>query len=205
MAAYIRLVIPPVCRQRMFELDPDTFEPVRELDMTFGKLGGIEKNWSPMELENGSVGFVYLQRPRVVIEVDSRAGWESPAVPMGPFGTSLSGRAPPLKMRDSYLEFVGGWIRIPERHGRYWYGAQLLSPKPPYAVTHYTREPLLWGSEGSPTIHSPRPGAGHPVCVLPCGSMLENGDVILSIGVNDSYCVLMRYSVRELIDRMVPV
>ena len=204
MAAYIRLVVPPVCRQRLFEIDAVTMEPIQEVKMTFGKLGGIEKNWTPFEDAFGQLAFVYQQRPRMVIEVGSMRGHESEAPAIAPAGNTLSGRTPPVRMGDSYLEFVGGWHRIPTRNGRYWFGAQLFGAKPPYKVTNFTKEPLLWGSEGSPTIHSPRPNAGHPCCVFPAGAIVDGDDVTVSVGVNDSYCCLMRYSVAELLERMVP-
>lgn len=203
MALYIRLVVPPVCRPRVFEVDPDTFGVVSEVPMSFGRLGGIEKNWAPMELANEKLGFVYSQRPRMVVEIESMAGHESPGVPIAPQGATLSGRSCPVRVGIAYLEFVGGWIRIPDQGGRYWFGAQMVRGVPPYDVLKYVPEPLCWGSEASPTIHNRRPRAGHPACVYPAGAILEKADVIVSVGVNDSYCCLMRFNVPELLDRMV--
>lgn len=212
MALFIRLVTPAVCFPRMFVIDPATLDVEEEVKMTFGKHGGeqkancIEKNWTPFELPNGKPAFVYTQRPRLVVEVESRIGHESPGVPIAPTGCTISGRSSPIRLNeDFYLEFVGGWMRIPSRHGRYWFGAQLFEAKPPYRVTAYTPEPLMWGSEASPTIHSPRPNAGHPCCVFPAGAVLDSSDVVLSVGVNDSYCCLLRFSLSELLGRMVNV
>lgn len=206
MALFIRLVVPPVCRPKLFIIDPVTLEIEEEVELTFGKLGGIEKNWSPFELPNGKPGFVYTQKPRLVVEVESRIGHESPGVPIAPPNCSLSGRSSPIRLNDDfYLEFVGGWMRIPSRHGRYWFGAQLFEAKPPYRVSRYTPEPLLWGSEASPTIHSPRPNAGHPCCIFPAGAVVDSSDVVVSVGVNDSYCCLMRFNLAELLGRMVAV
>ena len=206
MAAFIRLVIPPVCQQRLFELDGDTFAVVRELPMTFGNRGGIEKNWTPFELSGGGIGFVYKQRgPRMVIEVESMKGHESEKCIATPQGSTLSGRSGPVRVGDSYLEFVGGWIRLQNnpRAGRYWFGCQMIRGQAPYDVLRYTPEPLCWGSEASPTIHSPRPHAGHPCCVFPGGAIIEKDDLIVSVGINDSYCGLMRFSGPELIGGMV--
>jgi hypothetical protein len=203
MAAYIRLQIPPVCQQKLFILDSATFQPVDEILMSFGKLGGIEKNWTPFETQGGRAAFVYSQRPRMIVEVQSKAGHDAAAVPIGPAGTSLSGRTPPVRHGAHYLEFVGGWVRIPVRTGRYWFGAQLFEADPPHRVVKYTPEPLCWGSEASPTIHSPRPQAGHPCCVFPAGAVIEGEDVIVSVGVNDSYCCLMRFNLAELVGKMV--
>ena len=205
MAAYIRLVVPPICQQRLFEIDPFTFEPDAEIPLSFGKLGGIEKNWSPFELEDEKVGFVYSQRPRMVVEAESKVGHESAGVALAPPASSLSGRTGPLRIGGSYLEFVGGWIRIPVRAGRYWFTAKLIRGKAPYDVIGYIPAPLAWGSEASPTIFSPRPHGGHPCCVFPAGSMIEGSDIIVSLGVNDSYCCLMRFGISDLLSKMVPI
>ena len=205
MACYVRLIGgPPVCQQRLFVLDSKTFEPTYEYVLGFGRIAGIEKNWAPFEGAEGKACFVYQQRPRMVIEVESRAGHESPGVPIAPAGASLSGRSCPIRAGNELLEFVGGWVRIQQRGGRYWYGAQMVRAHPPYDVTRYIPQPLAWGSEASPTIHSPRPGGGHPCHVFPSGAALDGDGVIVSVGVNDSYCVLMRYGLQELWDMMIP-
>lgn len=203
LALYIRLRMPPVCRPRLFEIESDG-SSAQELPVPFGRLSGIEKNWTPFELQHGGVGIVYQQNPRVVIEVGSALGHTSPGVPIAPAGASLSGRAGPVRWDGGYLEFVGGWVNIgAPRVGRYWFGAQMVEGAPPYRVLAYTPKPLAWGSEASPTIHSPRPCAGHPCCVFPAGALIEGEDAIVSLGVNDSYCALMRFNVRELIAGMV--
>jgi len=218
LALMVRLQLPPVCQPRLFAIDPDSLAAVEEIPLGFGKIGGIEKNWTPFEDLDGKLCLVYSQHPRMVLEVATRAGHTTAAVPIDPPGASCSGRASPVAInwidgaiggpRRSMLEFVGGWVRIPGRGGRYWYGAQLFDGFAPYRITHYTKEPLLWGTEASPTLHSPRPGAGHPCCVFPGGAILEQGgsgdfSAIVSIGVNDSYCCLMRYTFSELLERMV--
>jgi hypothetical protein len=203
MALYIRLIVPPVCHPRVFEVDPDTFSVIREVPLSFGRLGGIEKNWAPFGLADGKLGFVYSQKPRLVVEIDTKAGHESPGVPIAPQGSSLSGRSCPVRIGNGYLEFVGGWVRHADQGARYWFGAQLVRGVPPYDVLRYTPEPLCWGSEASPTIHNRRTRAGHPACVFPAGAIIEGSSAIVSLGVNDSYCCLMRFSVPELLERMV--
>jgi predicted GH43/DUF377 family glycosyl hydrolase len=211
MAAYIRLRVPVVCQQRLFVLDVDSLKILEEIPLPFGKMGAgvIEKNWTPFELPDGVPGFVYQQRPgRIIIEPLTKAGHESPSVPIAPTGSTLSGRSGPISIeKEGFLEFVGGWVRLPApgRSGRYWFGAQILSPKAPYAVRWYTPKPLMWGSEASPTIHSPRPNAGHPCCVFPAGSFVDGDDVVVSVGVNDSYCCLLRYEIDELLSGMILV
>lgn len=206
--AHVRLGVPPICRQRMVELMvlPGADFRVRvedEIPLPFGG-HGIEKNWSPFELPNGAIGLVYGQSPRLVIEVPTRAGAWSHATTIKPEGSSLSGRTPPLRINnDSFLEFVGGHVPCQPRNHRYWFGAQLFQAAHPHHVTASTG-PLVWGTEASRTIFSPRPFAGHPLCIFPSGIMREGDDVIISCGVNDSFIALLRYNVAELLEKMQP-
>ncbi len=204
--AHVRLGVPPVCRQRMAIIgtgrDGFTFE--KEIPLTFGG-HGIEKNWSPFELPNGNTGLVYGQKPRLVIEVETRAGHWSHELAPAPEGSSISGRTPPLRITDGlYLEFIGGHVRSAHRNTRYWFGAQLFQAGQPHRVVAATG-PMVWGTEASPTLYSPRPHAGHPLCIFPSGVMIEGEDVIVSCGVNDSYIALLRYNLTELLAKMNPV
>lgn len=208
--AHVRLGVPPICRQRMVvlaETDAHLFdlgEVVDEIPLSFGGTG-VEKNWSPFELPNGNIGLVYGQKPRLVIEVETRAGAWSHAVSPTPPGSSLSGRTPPIRINnDYYLEFVGGHVPCQPRNTRYWFGAQLFHVEHPHHVKSAT-PPLVWGSEASLTLFSPRPFAGHPLCIFPSGVMLEGEDVIVSCGVNDSYIALLRFNVAALLEKMQPV
>ncbi len=202
--SHVRLGVPPLCRQRMAVIGED-FSFVEEIALPFGG-NGIEKNWSPFELPNGNTGLVYGQSPRLVIEVETRAGAWSKASIVKPPGSSLSGRTPPIRINnDHFLEFVGGHIATQPRNARYWFAAQLFQASHPHAVVAGTA-PLVWGTEASPTLFSPRPYAGHPLCIFPSGVMREGNDgVIVSCGVNDSYIALLRFNIGTLLEQMQPV
>jgi hypothetical protein len=202
MVADVRLRPMPICQQRLFEIDPVTLEPACEPMLGFGNINGIEKNWTPFQLPSGDVGFVYRQKPRQVVQVSTRKGWTTPEVRIAPEGSTLSGRTPPLRINEEfYLEFVGGWIRQATRGGRYWFAAQVFEAKEPFRVVKFSKV-LCWGSEASPTLLSPRPRAGHPICIFPSGAMIEGDYVTVSCGVNDSYIALLRYSIPELLAGM---
>ena len=194
---------PPVCRQRMLEVDPFSMTVVGEIPMTYGNIRGIEKNWTPFELPDGSLGIVYKQKPRTVISVDSGEGWTAENLAVGPKDSSLSGRTGPLDVGEFYLEFVGGHVVMPHRGTRYWFGAILFEKVAPFKVVHTTGEqPLVWASEASPTIFNPVPRGGHPVCILPAGAFVRGGSVWVSCGVNDSYNVILRFSLDQLMKRL---
>ena len=198
---------PSTCTQRVFTVCPQGLRIECEVEAPFGS--GIEKNWTPFELPNGGLGLVYKQRPRMVIEVATKAGHTSPEVACGVEGSSLSGRTGPLRLPNGlFLEFVGGHVPIPgraTRKTRYWFGALLFEAKPPFRVVASTKEPLVWASEASPTTLGPLPGGGHPVCILPAGAIFEGDEkesVLVSCGVNDSYIAMLRFSVKELMGKM---
>lgn len=210
MANSVRFGIPPVCQQRLFVLDQETLQPVREIGpLAFGsntRSGGIEKNWLPFELPGGMLGIVYSQRPRVVIEVATARGHSSPGVVGWKHGQRINGRTPPLRVSaDFFLEFFGGWVKHPWRNGRYFIGAHLFDSRPPFAISAATREPLAWGTEASPTIFSSRPGSNHPAALLPAGMILEGRRVVVSCGVNDSYIALLSYDLPKLMAGMTAV
>lgn len=210
--ANVKLGVPPLCQQRLVvigRLERPDFGGIgfiEEIAAPFGNIGGIEKNWAPFQMPNGVLGIVYSQKDRLVINVETGDGhWSKQTCPT-PRESSLSGRTPPLRISpEFYLEFVGGHIPFQQRAARYWFGAQLFSAEAPHRVMRATKEPLVWGTEASTTVFSPRPYAGHPCCIFPAGVMRERDNVIVSCGVNDSYIALLRYNVAELLAKMEPV
>ena len=202
--AHVRFGVPPLCKQRMVTLDPDDFSVIEEIPIPFGG-HGIEKNWSPFELPNGNIGLVYSQKKRLIIDVVTSAGAWSNRAPMVPPNSTLSGRTPPLRINnDFYLEFVGGHMPCQPRNARYWFGAQLFHAEHPFAVATFSG-PLVWGTEASMTLFSPRPFGGHPLCIFPSGAMLAGEDVLVSCGVNDSYIAILKFNLNALIAPMMPV
>lgn len=198
---------PVVCRQRILELDPASLTILEEIPATFGNIRGVEKNWTPFELPDSTLGFVYKQRPRTVIQVATGQGWTVPELPVGPANSSLSGRTGPVRITpDLYLEFVGGHIPLPgrgTRGTRYWFGALAFEARTPHKVVGTTgTDPLVWASEASPTIFNHTPAGGHPVCIMPAGCFVRSGVAFVACGVNDSYNVILRFEVADLLKRM---
>jgi hypothetical protein len=200
---------PPSCKQRLFVIEPQSLSIRAEIPVSYGRNaepGGVEKNWTPFELPDGQLGMVYKQKPRTIARISDMVGWTDMQAAIAPPESSLSGRTAPLRISPGlYLEFVGGHIKLPGRASRgtrYWFGALVFESKPPFRVIGSTREPLVWASEASPTIRSPLNGAGHPVCILPAGAMLDGHDVVVSCGVNDSYVAILSFNVEELLGKM---
>lgn len=215
LCAHIEFGVPPICRQRLWRVGGDLklCPAGAEVDMPIGRAlaGIIEKNWVPMELPSGGLAIVYSQRPHEVIRLPDCKGWRSPGILDLRLSEMLSGRTPPLRLPSGdYLSFHGGHVKHDFRGGRYYFGAHLFSGKEEndFRIIAATPEPLCWGSEGSPTLYSGRPHSGYPCCVFPAGLCFENDElrtVLVSAGVNDSYCVLFRFHVEQLLGKMLPV
>lgn len=210
ICAWVKFGTPTICRQRLWRLDPATFAVLGEIELPYGRSaeGHPEKNWMPFETPEGSLAILYQQRPWTVIENPSHQGHETPGLVGWKMpGKYLSGRTPPVKLPGGhlYLSFFGGHVKHEYRGARYFMGALVFSTDRPYGVVMATPEPLVWGSECSPTLLSARPASGHPICIYPSGAVVRGEEVVVSCGVNDSYNVFLSYRLTDLISRMVPV
>jgi predicted GH43/DUF377 family glycosyl hydrolase len=210
ICAHVKFGVAPatICRQRLFVLSMEDLQPVMELFLPFGRAedGMPEKNWMPFELPGGDLGLIYSQRPHVVIECRSTVGHETRGLMEWKASKMVNGRTPPVRVNDDqFLSFFGGHAPHPFRKARYFMGAYLFEARPPFRVCAATKQPLVWGSELSPTFFSARPNSGYPPCIYPSGVIKEGGGLIVSCGVNDSYNVFLKYDLTELLARMTPV
>ena len=203
-----------ICRQCLVELGED-LRVLRRVPLDIWRNGTqIEKNWSwfdaydpVMQLER--LGLVYRFSPMQVmlLEPSGRplngvhssegiARWNHGAV---------NGRTPPLRLdKDRFFTFFGGWRPHPSRIGFYYFAAATFSAKPPYEVLGMSRSPIAFGSDRSFAYVSPRAPMHNPLCIFPAGMVFEGEDVILSVGVNDSWCCFLRYNVPKLLAGMAP-
>lgn len=190
---------------RMFFLNPKTFAPEAEMALPFGKNGqGVcEKNWMPFALPDGGLGLVHSLSPHRVIHVNSREHFETPGIARWRYGT-VSGRTPAISLGDSYLALIGGHLPHPRRKSLYWVGAYRFAKTAPHAIVGVSRVPLFWASEESSALLNPYDPDWNPVCAFPAGLIRENESTLLiSLGVNDSFCDLLRLELKEVLSGMV--
>lgn len=196
--------------QRAFVLDGETLQPVGEIPLPFGRngRGKHEKNWIPFELPDGELGIVYQMRPhQVVYRVRTGDRFVSEGIRRWRWGT-VSGRTPAIRLgtslEDPYIALIGGHVPHPSRNSLYWVGAVMFRGVAPYDIIGVSREPILWGSERSPALLNLHAPSWNPVCVFPAGLIEEKpGQLLVSVGTNDSWCDFLRYSVDELVAGMV--
>lgn len=173
----------------------------------YGKNGsrGPEKNWTWFYDGNGSSGwsFIYELKPHTVVRVswdgkvdgvlETRTGWDawSHGRPRG--GTS------PVKVGGEWFAIFHSSLPWLEYHRKYFAGAYAFSAEPPYHITRITPAPLLYG-----TPNDPRMGVRHSN-VFPMGALHDNGEWLVTMGVNDECSMWFKMSHEWLLSRMVDV
>lgn len=160
----------------------------------------MEKNWVFFE-RSGKLYAIYQSSPKqIVLELDGGkvvAVHESPALRWmwGP----TKGGTPPIPYRGALLRFFhstldnepGEWRR------RYYVGAMLHNPDPPFKQIRICSEPIVRGSEICGLEEAERRACPHYKAnvVFPGGAILTTKGFALAMGVNDSQCAIV--SVRE--------
>lgn len=190
---------------RAFILDED-LQPSEEIPLPYGQNGvKTEKNWIPFELPSGSLGLVYSIAPQhVVIDTATGEHFRTPGVERWRWGT-ISGRTNAIRLSSgSYLAFIGGHVPHPRRRSLYWAGAYLFSGDAPHAIIGVSSSPLLWASPQDPAIVNPFDDTWNPLCVFPAGLVRSGGDVLVSLGLNDSYCCLLRWNLEDIMAGIIP-
>jgi len=146
-----------------------------------------------------SLYFIYKSSPRhIVCELDGETGkvvkehnTEGITWPYGPIkGGIVAGHhdGKLLRFFHSTLDNEEGWKR------RYYVGALLMEPEPPFNVVKISREPILIGSNEDDFSNDERRSIPHfkGKVVFPGGAVPIDGGWILSIGINDCACGLVK-------------
>lgn len=160
---------------------------------------GNEKNWCWFSHEE-AMHFVYSPSPHVVVKT---SGGEKVEDQYQSGGISWKcglprGGTNPILFDGLYWTFFHSSLEIslvaPKR--RYYMGAYAFESKPPFRPVMMTRKHLLCGSENDPR----EPSA--PLCVFPCGAMLEGEEWLVTLGVNDCSCAWIRIPHADLLKVM---
>lgn len=156
----------------------------------------IEKNHVPL-VADGVLHVIYHSEPEQIVFAleDGKVAKEYRApAPLWPYG-AIRGGTVPLPYDGALLRFFHSgvdkewgaqWPR------RYFVGAMLMEAIPPFAPKAVSVKPIAYGSELDDLKVSQRPGHHKQAVVFPGGAVLHNGEVLLSLGVNDSACALAR-------------
>jgi len=115
--------------------------------------------------------------------------------PTWPYG-EIRGGTSPLPFYGKWLRFFHSrvWDRANKKPWRYHIGALVMEPHPPFNVLHVSRKPILSGDEsGDPMIWHYKPD----VCI-PYGAIEQNDGWLLSLGINDAHCAVLKLKEGDL-------
>jgi hypothetical protein len=149
-----------------------------------------EKNWVPFCNEYG-VNWVYATKPKHVVltdhgnyVTDNDLPWTGGFVRGGAAPVCVPHHTDPSK--DSYYHFFHGCLKRVQG-SVYTVGCVVFDAKPPYKVLRQTRLPLVW-----PDL----PAVGESVVkryvVWPGGAVAHAGAWHLALGIDDTYCRIVR-------------
>lgn len=186
---------PFLSTQMIAMLDGD-WQPCLPQQINYGHNGRrSEKNWQFFSRTSG-LHFVYSLNPHVVVRLgaDMRVAEEFKTAPAlhWPWGI-MRGGTPPIPLEDGrYLSFFHSFVLHPTRNRRYAMSAYTFEGKPPFRILELT-PPLLTGSGNDAATHHPGHPDWRPLVVFPCGAVQTKDSFLVSVGVNDSFDVLVQF------------
>jgi predicted GH43/DUF377 family glycosyl hydrolase len=139
-----------------------------------------EKNWVWF-FHHDNLWMVYRAEPHTVV------GFGPKMLALGEFITrtklgwqygEVRGGTPPIRVGDEYWTMFHSSVGT--LHPKVYYmGAYAFSANPPFYVTRITCQPLLSGNSRDNLI------PGRSWVIFPCGALLQNGEWLVTLGVND--------------------
>lgn len=179
-------------------MQAEVFHPVYGMNgRTIKANTGHEKNWLWFE-HGGELHFIYSTQPHVTVR--TKAAMPQFAYETAGFDWSYGlprGGSPPVYVEEDNLfwSFFHSSLDIHPKHPprrRYYMGAYAFEPWPPFRPVVATRRPLLTGSEKD------RREPSAPLCVFPCGALLDDGTWTVTLGVNDCSCAWIKIPHEDL-------
>jgi predicted GH43/DUF377 family glycosyl hydrolase len=112
------------------------------------------------------------------------------------------GGSPPLPYEGKLISFfhssLDNEVQGPRR--RYYMGAIVMQPDPPFRPVAISIEPILFGSEVDDIPPKDWPLCKHrkPQVVFPGGAIAREDHWLVSVGVNDYECLLVKVTPKDL-------
>jgi predicted GH43/DUF377 family glycosyl hydrolase len=107
------------------------------------------------------------------------------------YGT-IRGGTPPVLVGNELITFFHSSTPWTTEKRQYHMGAYAFENKPPFRITRITREPLLTGSRFDRWYPS------KPPCFFVVGSLLRNGEWLLTGGCNDIDCAFVKIPAKDI-------
>lgn len=157
----------------------------------------LQKNYVAFSAQNLMV--IYQCHPtHRIYDLATGEVHETPG-PRWPFG-EIRGGTPPIPYEGKLLRFFHSQLRneFVGAKTRYYLGAYLMESEAPFKVVRVSKRPLLFGSEISDIPTKERPIHYKPNVVFCSGAVETPGGWILSVGENDSACLLVKITPSQL-------
>lgn len=198
-------VMPPNCMMqyaRLVEGQKWMVENLKQDDFQKNDGSGLQKNWLYFE-HRGELFCIYESSPKqTVFKVSEQIDtvWETNR-PHWRWG-DVKGGTVPVPYEGKLLRFFHSTLDnepYPYRR-RYYIGAMLMEPEPPFTVLRVSIEPIIRGSELDDLDDDSRRSCVHfkPKVCFPCGLVETDGAWLLSMGINDSSCVIAKIKPENL-------
>jgi len=163
---------------------------------------GMMKNWVFFEY-NQRLFCIYGSQPeQVVLELDRErvVAEHRSRGPTWPWGEVRGGALVPWN--GKLLRFFHSRTNndLPPVTWRYVVGASIMEPEPPFTTIDISKEPVIRGSEHDELTPEEKTRAFHwkPNVVFPAGLLQKDGNLWLSLGINDSACALAKVDQKDL-------
>lgn len=161
-------------------------------DMPGNDWSGMQKNMVCFEWK-GSICAIWQNGS--VIQLPHGARWNNSIPAEWPYG-EIRGGTSPLPFHGKWLRFFHSrvWDRDNKKPWRYHIGALVMEPNPPFNVIHVSKTPILSGDEsGDPMIWHWKQDV-----VFPLGAIEDDGGWLVSLGINDAHCAVLKLKESDL-------
>jgi len=162
----------------------------------------IQKNWVYFTHEERLFCIYQCHPVHSVYEIHEHANtlYAAPA-PKWAYG-EVRGGTPPIPYEGKLLRFFHSRLmnELGNISHRYFVGAYLMNPEPPFAVVSVSKRPIAYGSESDSLTKEQRKACYHrkPNCVLPFGAVEHGNEFLVSIGINDAQCAIAKVKPENL-------
>lgn len=165
--------------------------------------GSMQKNWCFFESDENLFCIYRSQPDQTVMQIQGDTTiteFKSGAVKW-PYGEPRGGNIVPYdgKLLRIFHSSLRNELDTSTPH-RYYIGALLMEPKPPFNVIRVGKKPIIYGSEIDSLKPAERKSCFHfkRNVAFPTGLIECNGGWILALGVNDAACALVKLKPENL-------
>jgi len=183
-------------------LNNETIENIIQPPIAGNDGSTVQKNWVFFEHTPCEAYCIYKTQPLAIFRFLADGEWEelrSRSNPKWSYGT-IRGGTPPVPYEDKWLRFFHGNLDndFGKANRRYYVGAMLMNPEPPFEVVSVSKRPIIYGSEIDLLKFKERPHHWKANVCFPAGVIERNGKWLVSLGINDSSSLIVSISPREL-------